>query len=407
MARPNLQRFSDSERAATPPVLVSPSTAGGASGGDPGASPLARGLRGALQRVLGALRGGELTLSRVASSVALGTFVGALPLYGLHFPLCLFLSWVLRRHVGIAYAAAHISIPPFIPLLLAASTLLGSFALRGRLRSYEETIAPPDLASLTGELAVGSVLLGLVLAFVAWGFTWTVGLLVRGRRARPGREEFERIRGRVVARYRNAPPAHRHYVAAKLRFDPLTQELFELSAELGPWGQVLDAGSGRGQFSLFLLELGVAQRVDGFDIDAQKVRLANEAARQASLLEANYREGALSAASLSTADTILFFDVLHYLPRSEQLLLLQSALTLLPVGGRVLVRETGAGQCGARLARLFERWGRAWGINVANELHFITAEELAQFLIGCGCSLQRAEGARGPLKNSLIVLRKE
>ena len=64
-----------------------------------------------------------------ALSIALGIFIGLSPLWGFHTVLVIFLAMVLNLNKVIAFAFSNISIPPMIPFILYASTLMGNFVL--------------------------------------------------------------------------------------------------------------------------------------------------------------------------------------------------------------------------------------------------------------------------------------
>src|SRR5690606_17328254 len=78
-------------------------------------------LRASLGRAYRRIRGSDLTPLRFALSLAVGLWVGCLPLYGVHFFLCALLTLPLRLNFLVAYAAAHISIPPTVPFLWFAA----------------------------------------------------------------------------------------------------------------------------------------------------------------------------------------------------------------------------------------------------------------------------------------------
>ena len=64
-----------------------------------------------------------------AFSIALGVFIGLSPLWGFHTIIVLFLAVLLNLNKVIAFAFSNVSIPPFIPFVLYASTLMGNFVL--------------------------------------------------------------------------------------------------------------------------------------------------------------------------------------------------------------------------------------------------------------------------------------
>lgn len=131
-----------------------------------------------------------------------------------------------------------------------------------------------------------------------------------------------------------------HYVVGKLRSDPFTRAI----SALGPLGDVLDIGCGRGQTGIFVLELGAARSFRGFDWDEDKVRLARRAAEG---LEAEVEVAdatRLRAEGARPADTVLLVDVLHYLDDTSQDELLRAAVQLVRPGGRLVVREASTGE---------------------------------------------------------------
>lgn len=151
---------------------------------------------------------------------------------------------------------------------------------------------------------------------------------------------FDASLRRTAERYVRATdkPSQRHFTREKLRRDPAVRAV----ASLGPLGRVLDIGCGRGQLALLLLELGVADAVEGSDWDEAKVALGNRAAEG---LAARFTTEDVSTgdAAARAADTVLLIDVLHYLDASKQDALLERAAALVRPGGRLVLREASLG----------------------------------------------------------------
>ncbi len=353
--------------------------------------------RGAWRR----LRGGRLSPGRLGGSVALGLFVGCLPLYGLHFPLCLAGGVAFGLDVVVAYAAAHISIPVFAPFLLVAAVQLGSLALGGSTVDFDFSHAEfRDFGRVLLQLGVGSVLLGTTLGVVGGGIAGGLAHFFERRRARTLASEGEAALRRTVARYVSAPRGDRHYVSSKLRFDPVTRGIERVGAER-PFGRLIDAGAGRGQLGLFALELGVAHAVVGFDYDERKVAVARSAAQY----DARFEVGDLKHASFVHCDTVLLVDVLHYLPPEFQDDLLERAYAGIEPGGRIVVRETNrAGGPGAWLARAFEAIATLTGYNRGQRLWYRSRDELVAVLRRAGAHID--EGRGDLLSNVLVVAEK-
>lgn len=348
-------------------------------------------LRRPLLHVWRRLRGGRASPERAALSLGIGVFIGCIPLPGAHWFLCLAVCLPLRLDAVLAYLGANISNPFLAPLLYAAELEIGALLLTGEFVKYPAGTAVLDVAGdYAAFLGVGALVLAALLGAASSGAAW---LVVRDRRRCA--DAFERTR----RRYRNAPRGDRAYVRGKLARDPVCSAILELRA---PLGFTVDAGCGRGQLGLLLLEAGRAERLCGFDWDTRKVELARRAAAGTA---ARYRVGELSGEPIPRCDTVLLVDVLHYLKPGEQQALLERAAASLTGGGRLLIRDVdSAGGLGARLAMAFERWGWRLGMNRASGLHFLSAAELLSKLEALGLSVRAIEtGAAGVLANVLVV----
>lgn len=75
--------------------------------------------------------------TKKALSIALGVFIGLSPFWGFHTFLAIFLAVVLNLNKAIAFAFSNVSLPPFIPFILYASSKIGQFVLGVK---YEYTL---------------------------------------------------------------------------------------------------------------------------------------------------------------------------------------------------------------------------------------------------------------------------
>jgi SAM-dependent methyltransferase len=345
------------------------------------------------------LRGTPGSAVRAAAAVAVGLFIGCQPLYGLHFVLVLAVCVPFKLDSLLSYLAANISNPLFAPFLIFSEVEVGAYLTTGHFVAFDVAQARATGAlGFARQLLVGGVVVGALLAVCGFGLGWLIasrrGL---GRPAVSSREnELAAATERTRARYENAPPAHRFYVAGKLAFDPV----FKLLSELPELGHVLDLGCGRGQLSLLLLELGRATRVTGLDSDADKIQVARAAGP-----EADFRVADVAHAELPRADTVLLIDVLHYLPLAEQDALLLGAARALEPGGRLLIRELdGDPSARGAVTRFFEWWARRIGLNRGRATAYRPARAVTQLLerAGLPCRIQGAS-ERTPFANVLIV----
>lgn len=358
--------------------------------------------RSAFRKLLRSIRGGELTVSRAAGSVGLGLFVGLLPLYGLHLPLCLGLSAWLSLDGLVAYAAANISNPILAPFIVMLEIEVGSLLFEHRFIAWDvESIQTLGIAAFTWHSLVGALVVATLTATLGALVTFGLGHKLSMRRKRRESSELARARRRTCQRYQNVRPKDRHYVRIKLLTDPLVPQLAQLPFDLG---HVTDAGCGRGQFGLFLLELGRAQSLYGFDFDAGKVESAKVAAGGSAV----HVLGDLCDPPLIATDTVLLFDVLHYLDLEAQHRLLRKAYDMLRPGGHLLLRDLDKNHGPlALLTRSFERLGTAIGINQTRQLVFRGSRELRSEILGLGFQPHGVESAAGGLlDNRLWVFRK-
>ena len=365
-------------------------------------------MRRKLARIWRRLRGERQSPARVALAVGSGLFIGCLPVYGLHFFLCLLWCLPLGLDFVATYLAANISNPFVAPFLITLEVEVGSLVTTGHHAAF--TLARAKQTGVLGfafQAGVGSVFVGLGLAVL--GATAAYFVARKSRRADPegagsaipdssSDELLEAAVLRTIERYRRAPVADRFYVAGKLRSDPLTRMLAALP---GDFGRVLDAGAGRGQFGLLLSELGRVKQLIAFDGDRRKIELFRVAAGDSAHVE--LRD--LLDFPGGDADTLLLIDVLHYLPRAEQDELLRRA-AMHVLRGRIVVRELDAAP-GVRssVTRAFEWLAKVTGYNRGRAARrYRPASEIVAALTARGFSCQVLGASDGtPFGNVLIV----
>ena len=66
-----------------------------------------------------------------AFSIALGVFIGFSPFWGLHTLLVISLSVLFKLNKVLAFVASNVSLPPFIPFIIAAALFLGAPFVHG------------------------------------------------------------------------------------------------------------------------------------------------------------------------------------------------------------------------------------------------------------------------------------
>ncbi len=148
-------------------------------------------MRKALAKLWRHVRDEHSEPHRLGLAVALGLFVGALPLYGLHLGICIGLAWVLRLNKATVYLAANISNPLLAPLLVAAGIGIGEWIRFGYWRPIEQAQGHDfidKLALFSGQVPdmflsclLGDAVLGLGLALVVGPAVWGWARWRRGR----------------------------------------------------------------------------------------------------------------------------------------------------------------------------------------------------------------------------------
>ena len=342
-----------------------------------------------LRAIWSRLRGGAaLSRKRVAASVALGLFVGCLPIFGLHFFICLAICLPFRLDFVGTYLAANISNPLSAPLLITTEAQVGSLILTGRFLTGDN-FKVESLLDITGQLAVGSLVVATVLAVLG-------GALAYRFAKEPAVEDltFLEAKERTVQRYQRAGRSDRGYVSIKLSVDPLSELLRKVSAK----GEVLDIGCGRGQFSLLLFEMGRATSIRGVDWDKPKLAAARKAAGSVGTFD--YAD--IAELKVEPADIILLIDVLHYLKRDQAKQLLTRAASA--TRQLLVVRELDRQSFLSRVGILFERIGTRLGVNRGSPPEPQGTQELARELekLGLAC---RVESAGKLLGNRVIFAR--
>ena len=283
---------------------------------------------------------------REACAIGVGLFIGCMPFYGFHLLLC----WLVGRLLGLnrlnMYLAANVSNPIVAPLLVFVELQTGAWLRTGSFLALTletaRTITPGNSGhiSCSAALAVGGVLaaIGGVATYLALG----------GGARDPF---FDRLARAAADRYVTTSITAWEFARGKLRGDPLYRDVL-----LGGWlpsgGRLLDIGCGQGLMLALLAEaeqrarrnganrqaLPRFDRLVGVELRPHRARLARAAlGADAEIVESDAR-----TISAGACRVVLFFDVLHMMPRADQDALLAAAVGALEPGGVILVREADA-----------------------------------------------------------------
>lgn len=383
-----------------------------------------------LRRAFRDLQGEDLSPARLGAAVAVGLFIGSLPVFGFHLLLVLVVCLKLRLHAVLAYAAANVSNPFFAPFLITAEIQVGA---RLRTGAWLRLDHPIDagyraLADFAAYLLVGAPLVGLALAVA--GFVLTVAFVLAKRAIRPASGALPPYRlpddappwivaaERVASRFASpespsaADKSLFHYVRIKLSLDPVARLIADIEGSRdGALGDVLDIGTGRGQLPILLLELGRATRAHGLDWDETKIEAARRAAatrpQGSAPAPATFAREDARRFEATPADTVLLIDLLHYFTLEEQDAILHCAADHVKPGGRLLVREADTERGVRSFATLLEeKIFTAVRFNRGERVRFRPARSITTLLEARGfhCEILPAWGST-PFSNVLIVAR--
>ncbi len=357
-----------------------------------------------LAELLYRLRTEADTPGRQSASIAIGVFIGCLPLYGLHLGLCLAAGTLLRLNRLLMYLAANLSNPLVAPVLIAAEIQLGAWLLRGRTHPLEwDALRRVDPWMFAADLTVGSVALGTLLG-AAFGASAWAALRLR-RHDLPTRRLLER----AARPYLEAGFLHWEFVRGKMLHDPVYLALLGVGLLPGT-GSLWDLGCGRG-IALALLRTaardrgaaGIGLRLHGVEADRRAVRVA----RRALAGDAEIQQGDLRRVAIPRCRAILLIDVLHYLGEEDQASVLRRAASALEPGGVLVVREVDLSRPARAVAtRVAERLRAVLRGRPRQTLCFLGVATVAESLRAMGLRVE-SHGMSGgtPFANALVVAR--
>jgi len=367
-----------------------------------------------LRDLLYKMRTEGLSPGRQAAAVALGVFIGCSPFYGLHLVLCILLARLFRLNAGLAYLAAHVSLPGIGPFLLMAELETGR-RLRGQsyLHIHISDLKAMGIRQVGADLLLGSAVIGAVLAAL---FGWLAWWLAKRRQANP---RMEALLEEASFPYLESGMLDWEFVRGKLRHDPLYFNLLRRGF-LPPAGRLLDLGCGRGiLFSLLIAARrqaeagqypeGWAAPPSGLAFHGIEGRPKVAASARESLGDqAVIKTGDLRGSTFPAADAVLLLDVLHYLPADDQRDLLAKVVAALQPGGVLLIRDADAGG-GWRFTatRMQERFSAPLRRHWRQRFHYRSAAEWGGLLKELGLAVDvQPMGMGTPYANVLLAGKK-
>lgn len=138
--------------------------------------------KGLKRFVIEDLLGHDDSPKKKALSIALGVFIGLSPFWGFHTIIVIFLAIFLNLNKAIAFAFSNVSLPPFIPFVLYASSKMGQFVL-GIEYSYtmEEMTENFEVVKHLKTYIVGSFSLAISASIVLGVVGYFILTIVQGK----------------------------------------------------------------------------------------------------------------------------------------------------------------------------------------------------------------------------------
>ena len=343
-----------------------------------------------LRRIFYDLRTEASGPRRDAAALGVGILIGCVPVYGFHLLLVWFVGWLLRLNRLKMYLAANISNPLFSPVLLFTELQVGAWARRQDFHDLTlSAIRTTNVWTYGGDLLLGSLIVGTTLGLGVAAATYATSGAARPDPLAPLWES-------ASDPYLPFSITAWEFARGKLRGDPLYRATVTAGFSRDG-GTLVDVGCGQG---LMLSVLAQAQRqwtagtwpagspppprfdrLIGIELRPGIARLAGQALGPA----AEILSGDARAAMPSTADVVLFFDVLHLLPPDDQEQLIARAIAALAPGGTIVLRE--ADPSGGWRFLLVRFGNRLKSIVVgrwSQSFHFRTSSEWASLLSRAG-----------------------
>lgn len=102
-----------------------------------------------------------------AFSIALGVFIGFSPFWGFHTLLVISLAVLFKLNKVLAFVASNVSLPPFIPFIIAASLFLGSPFVHGDSNILSQNLNVELIKNNLVQYIIGSFILASTMSVIS------------------------------------------------------------------------------------------------------------------------------------------------------------------------------------------------------------------------------------------------
>lgn len=195
-------------------------------------------------------------------------------------------------------------------------------------------------------------------------------------------------------------PVTRSFLLIRKTFTPYER----IASRLPQEGSVLDLGCGHGLLCVAAARGSSHRRIVGVDHDPKRVAWARKSGRRFPNL--SFVEGDLARPPEGSYSAITLIDVLHYFESRTQRAIIDTAFSLLPPGGTLLVREIDARDgVLSRCNQAYERLAVKSGLTRANRaaMHFRSRSGWKALLQEAGFRVEIEKSGPGFLSDTLFV----
>ncbi|MFH0856059.1 MAG: DUF2062 domain-containing protein [Candidatus Omnitrophota bacterium] len=145
-----------------------------------------------IKRIFFRLLLGNSTPHGIALGVAIGSFIGVLPVYGLHTALVIIAAVIVRPANKFAILlGTNISLPPTVPFITWAGYEIGRLILWGRFGPLQwsdfKNISFKNIASHYEPLFLGSIILGVICSLIVYFIVFFAVKGIKERKRHAGR----------------------------------------------------------------------------------------------------------------------------------------------------------------------------------------------------------------------------
>ncbi len=170
---------------------------------------------------------------------------------------------------------------------------------------------------------------------------------------------------------------------ANVRFSILRPKLLSvMDLLLTDEGRILDVGCGFGLFAAYFGQTHPRRQIVGVDPNARRITLASRVAQKLSLHQHSFHVGDVRTVGLTgTFDAVYVLDVMHHIPKDEQVPVLTHLRDVLVPGGMLLIKDI---TTEPRYGLLFTEWLDRLMVGMNEPLAYRHHKEWGGILAGLG-----------------------